>query len=296
MQVFSFVILHYQTAEDTISCVRSIIENISYPDKYILVVENGSSNKSGELVKNAFLNLPWFIYLHNNKNLGFAKGNNVGYSYAKNVLKSDFIALINNDTSINQADFVDKIIERYNQNKFHLLGPDIISLKDGGHQNPRIEILTDILTIRKFIRNTRIMYLLALINMDLHIERLKKAIIPGSKLRSSTASSNIKFDEEIEDVKLHGSALIYSPDFISKYDFGFYPETFIYNEESILHYIVRRDKLKAIYFPEVKIFHKEDSATDSVYRKKYRKRLFYYKNFIRSSRVLIKLMKQEKIT
>jgi hypothetical protein len=38
-------------------------------------------------------------------NLGFAGGNNVGYAHARDRLGAAFIAVINNDTRIEQADF-----------------------------------------------------------------------------------------------------------------------------------------------------------------------------------------------
>lgn len=38
-------------------------------------------------------------------NLGFAKGNNVGYKYAVKELKCDFICILNNDTLLVQDDF-----------------------------------------------------------------------------------------------------------------------------------------------------------------------------------------------
>ena len=47
MQLFSFVILHYNTFDDTVDCIDSIFKNIDYPNYHIVVVENGSKNNSG---------------------------------------------------------------------------------------------------------------------------------------------------------------------------------------------------------------------------------------------------------
>lgn len=52
---FSFVILHYlqKSVEDTIECIESILNNIDYNDYNIVVVDNGSKDRSGEiLIKN----------------------------------------------------------------------------------------------------------------------------------------------------------------------------------------------------------------------------------------------------
>jgi hypothetical protein len=63
----------------------------------------------------------------------------------------------------------------------------------------------------------------------------------------------------------------------------------MYNEESILNFIAVKEQLKTIYFPSVQILHKEDGATDSFLKSVRKKRKFYYKHFIRSSKVLLKL-------
>ena len=109
-----FLILHYITLEDTKKCVSSILER--YPNNEnieIVIVDNNSNNNSGkELVK---------LYNDNNrihiilldKNLGFARGNNEGFKYAKEKLKADFIIMINNDTYLIQNDFCKIIEEEY---------------------------------------------------------------------------------------------------------------------------------------------------------------------------------------
>ena len=41
---------------------------------------------------------------------------------------------------------------------------------------------------------------------------------------------------------------------------AFIHNTFMYNEESILNYIAKRDSLITVYFPKIKVYHKEDSS------------------------------------
>ena len=134
---FAFVVLHYITVQDTIECVESILNNIDYQNYIIIIVDNGSKNNSGELLKNKYSDNPKIKVIISKKNLGFAKGNNLGYNFAKYKMDSDFIALINNDTILEQKNFITKIVDKYTNVKFHILGPDILSTKDGIHQNPR---------------------------------------------------------------------------------------------------------------------------------------------------------------
>ncbi len=111
MNRFCFVILHYQTLNDTIECVDSILTNISSPNFHIIVVDNGSPNKSGRELAGIYKENPKIKVILNEKNLGFTDGNNIGFKYAKQVYDADYIAMINNDTIIQQPDFIESIIK-----------------------------------------------------------------------------------------------------------------------------------------------------------------------------------------
>ena len=63
----------------------------------IIVVDNASDNGSYEKLLQCYGNASYIHFLHNRKNLGYAAGNNVGFQYAKKVLKADWICLANND-------------------------------------------------------------------------------------------------------------------------------------------------------------------------------------------------------
>lgn len=51
-----------------------------------------------------------------NDNLGFARGNNKGYRYAKNTLGCNYIIMLNNDTIIIQHDFLSIIRKEFEEN------------------------------------------------------------------------------------------------------------------------------------------------------------------------------------
>lgn len=287
---FAFVVLHYLTIEDTIECVNSIINNVDFTNYKIVIVDNGSPNGSGSILKKNFYNNDKITVILNEINLGFAKGNNVGFLHAKYKLKADFIALINNDTVIQQSDFISKIIEKFEFSNFHILGPDIISTKDGSHQNPRPRTLQKKEELRGQIKLYRTKLLLNYFFFDNILEKAKKRFI---KKPFITVSETIgpSWEKEKLNVKLHGSALVFSPLYVELYE-GLYPKTFIYSEEAILYFIAKRDNLKTIYSPAIRILHKEDSSTNEIFNKSYKKRRFYYKNFIKSGKVLLELMEK----
>jgi len=207
-------------------------------------------------------------------------------------LKSDFIALINNDTIIEQTDFILKIIEEYERQIFHIFGPDILSTKDGGHQNPRTITLQNEVELKWLVRVYYIKLFLNYFLLDDILEKTKKRIFKTTWIKTGEDFVPT-WKEKRENAKLHGSALVFSREYINAYD-GLYPKTFMHSEEAILYFIVKRDKLRTIYSPDVKILHKEDSSTEAVYNKGYRKRRFYYKNFIKSGKVFLELINESK--
>lgn len=289
---FAFVVLHYMTFEDTTECVDSILTNIQYNNYQIIIVDNGSPNNSGKLIKDKYEKNSKIKIILNKNNLGFACGNNIGFQFAKYELVSDFIIMINNDTIIKQSDFVIKIIEEYERQKFHILGPDILSTKDGVHQNPRRLTLQNEQELRKLIKLYYVKIFLNIFLLDDILEKTKKRIFKTTWIKTGEEHTP-SWKEKKENVKLHGSALIFSRDYIELYE-GLNPNTFMHSEEAIIYFIVKRDKLKTIYCPDIKILHKEDSSTDKVYNKGYKKRRFYYKNFIKSGKVLLGLMEAER--
>lgn len=281
----SFVILHYLTDEDTIECINSILNNIDTEDYSIIVVDNASPNSSGTLLKNMFENEARIEVILNETNLGFAKGNNVGFYKAKYAYKADFIILMNNDMYIEQTNFFDTIIKSYNSSNFGVMGPDIISVVDNRHQNPQpIRIVTTSDAWFQLIRHTVLLF----VNY-LKLENYTKKII--NKIKGETAEhKNIDYSTEKFNVQLHGSCLIFSPMYIEKFD-GLFDKTFMYFEEDILFYLCRENNFLTYYNNKLEIYHKEDSATNKYLSNTTKKNRFIYKNSIVSIYELIKLMK-----
>ena len=276
MDRFVFVILHYITIDDTIECINSIKENINYCNYKIVVVDNGSPNNSGKKLLELYDNDNKVEIILSNENLGFSKGNNIGFEYSKSILNADYICVINNDTIIEQNDFINKCICKFTEEKYYVLGPDIISTIDGGHQNPyKANVYT-----YKSLKRDRI-----LMNIYLYLNYLgiEKYTI---KLRKKFSKSNSSVTNVRNNYVLHGSCMIFSPLYLQKYSkIGDY--TFMYGEEDILFYICANLGLKYLYSDDLKIYHKESSATKKNLNNKSDKQLrFFYKNKLKSSKVL----------
>jgi GT2 family glycosyltransferase len=89
------IVLNWNGADDTLECLASLKKS-SYPHVKILVVDNGSTDNSVELLRNAYPDL-WLI--KTGANLGFAGGNNVGIRAAL-AGGCDVVVLLNNDTTV----------------------------------------------------------------------------------------------------------------------------------------------------------------------------------------------------
>ncbi len=90
----SIIIISFNTKDFLQKCLASLRENVSGKTRYeVIVVDNDSKDDSVEMVKREF---PEVILIKNEKNLGFAKANNVGIKKAK----GDYILFLNSDTVV----------------------------------------------------------------------------------------------------------------------------------------------------------------------------------------------------
>ncbi len=272
---FCFVILHYRTADDTIECIESI-EKLNGVFN-IVIVDNASNNGSIEEVEKLVGNRQNIYIIKNNKNLGFADGNNIGYHFAKNDLQANFIAICNNDTIINSDDFIQKCKELYEEKKYCLLGPDIESLIDHGHQNPMIVSEPNVRKIKKEILRYQILYALSKIGIFDFLKKGKSKVL-------KTEKRDVLL-ELAENVQLHGSFIVFSPKFIENEDIAFRTGTFLYMEESILFQYCKKMGYRTIFSPAIKVLHKEDSSTSSLFAATKQRREFVFKNMIQSLKV-----------
>jgi len=92
----SIIIPAYGNLELTKKCVASIISMTSYPDFEIILIDNDSGEEFQDFFKNFDSGKIKFIYLKNNKNLGFSKANNQGVKIAS----SEILVFLNNDTEV----------------------------------------------------------------------------------------------------------------------------------------------------------------------------------------------------
>lgn len=279
-----FVILHYNVIEETKICVQSIIDKIDTTEYEIIIVDNGSSNNTGDILKNTYKDYPNIHVIINKENLGFSKGNNIGFRCAKNEFECDFIVMINNDTYLVQNDFFSIVKKEYEKSKFAVLGPKIL-LKD----NKVCEMNGKLITLReekRYLFNLRVKLLLNYICLDNIVLGLKNKIFNEKEEKDFTYLNTRR-----ENVVLHGCALIFSPIYIKKFD-GIDEKTFLYREEEFLYLNLRKHNMLSVYNPRLLIFHNEAVATKNTNSLKRKKDRFVYKNLISANKVFLQELKK----
>ncbi len=87
--------MNWNGKEDTVKCIDSL-HKVTYPDFTILISDNASTDGSVDLLKHRYPDIEVIV---NEKNLGFAGGNNTAIRRALQN-GSDYVLLLNNDTEV----------------------------------------------------------------------------------------------------------------------------------------------------------------------------------------------------
>lgn len=285
-----YVILHYMSAEETLACVESILNNV-IGEKRIVVVDNASPNCSYDVLKRQFADNKNVDILKLEMNLGFAKGNNYGYKFAIDKYNPEFIIVMNNDMEIRDKNFQRGVLEAYKNYQYSILGPDIYSTKKLYHQNPQTRKLPDKKELKKAYLKLSIKYRLQfLVKLKWRI----KGQMLSSKTQECVNEKKPHIKHVVKGQMLHGSCYVFSPLFIRTHKTEcFYNKTFMYMEAEILYYLAIKNKEKIIYYPFIRVEHHEDVSTNALYKKQYEKSLFSIKCLKQSTKAFIELIEEE---
>lgn len=146
------LILNYNNTEDTIECIKSILD-INNREIYIVLIDNASTNNSVSILDNWFNSRNIVIskvsylseldsfhvvdrldlkitFITVDSNNGYAAGNNIGIKYViQNASQEDYIWILNNDTIIN-IDTLESLVKNYDKlenDNIALLGSKILN-------------------------------------------------------------------------------------------------------------------------------------------------------------------------
>ena len=268
--MFGYVILHYQSIEITKKCVDKLL--MFSKNNPIIIVDNCSPNGSGKQLEKMYSKCINITVIINEENQGFAKGNNLGYQYIKRKYSLNYVVVMNNDIMIEDNDFAVIIEQFMEKNEVYVCGPDMVTLK-GNHQNPlQLKPYTSKYLQRR-VRADKIKVLLLRTRLFWKLyENYKKT----NKIPIRTKQPTVF------DCILHGSCIIYGPEYIKREQNAFLPITYMYNEEAILYDYLVHKGYKTGYCSDVTILHMEGVSTSERIENKKKKVMFRFKNNIKS--------------
>ena len=268
--MFGYVILHYQSIEITKKCVDKLL--MFSKNNPIIIVDNCSPNGSGKQLEKMYSKCINITVIINEENQGFAKGNNLGYQYIKRKYSLNYVVVMNNDIMIEDNDFAVIIEQFMEKNDVDVCGPDMFTLK-GNHQNPlQLKPYTSKYLQRR-VRADKIKVLLLRTRLFWKLyENYKKT----NKIPIRTKQPTVF------DCILHGSCIIYGPEYIKREQNAFLPITYMYNEEAILYDYLVHKGYKTGYCSDVTILHMEGVSTSERIENKKKKVMFRFKNNIKS--------------
>jgi GT2 family glycosyltransferase len=220
------VIVNWNSKNFLQECLRSIFASKSQYSYQVIVIDNGSTDGSVEMVKNLF---PAVNIEKNTSNTGFARANNQILKH----INSNYALLLNADTIVNQGAF-DVMLDFLNSSPgYAVVGPAILN----GDSTPQR-------TGARFPTNW------SLLVEALFLDRL----FPQLKLFGSHKELYIDFNVPREVDYVQGSCLMVKTSVLR--DVGYLDERFfMYFEETDLCFRVKKAGWKIWFLPTASVIH-----------------------------------------
>ena len=229
----SIISLNYKKPELTVSSMESLWKQ--YKDEFenddfeYIVVDNSSKDSSFEKLQNEVKKYKNFHVFENETNTGFGGGNNLGVTKAK----GEYLLFLNNDTEAEDKGILKMLEYIQEHSDIGILGGKM--LNGNGTEQP---------SSGKFYTLTSVtLFLLGL-------------------QRYGVIDQNPKEIQEVDWVK---GALFMIPKKLFEEVGKFDEHIFMYTEDMELCYRVKLHKLKCVFFPDIKILHKDQGSTNRTF-------------------------------
>lgn len=115
----SIIVLSYNNPEYLRLCLESIWAKTEYPNYEVIVVDNGSSSEVIDYLQAIEAREPRLRVIYNGRNLGFARGNNIGIRAARGW---EYLVLLNDDTVVTGG-WLSRLVRHLDDPAVGLLGP-----------------------------------------------------------------------------------------------------------------------------------------------------------------------------
>ena len=100
----SIIIPVFNNVELTRQCLEALCANTRYPNYEVIIIDNGSTDTTGNLLSTLSGNIK---IIKNKQNLGFSKANNQGAQAAE----GKYLVFLNNDTEVIEGGWLEAMLE-----------------------------------------------------------------------------------------------------------------------------------------------------------------------------------------
>ena len=245
----SVVILNYNVRYFLELCLQSVQQALQQIEAEIIVVDNGSSDNSCEMIKQSF---PEVVLIENKENFGFSKGNNIGVSRAN----GEYVCILNPDTVIAEDTFSTLLSFADRQQDLGIIGCRLI---DGRG---------------RFLPESK---------RNVPVVRVAIQKVLGSSL--NYYANHISERESGKVDILVGAFMLLKRQVFNQVN-GFDEDYFMYGDDIDLSYKILKEGFKNYYVPATSIIHYKGESTlkDKTYAKRFHNamQIFYKKHFKRN--------------
>ena len=141
----SIILLSYNSLPLLQNCLESVLAHTNYPNYELIVVDNCSEVSVQDYLRAMEEKFCYRLIL-NNKNLGYAGGNNLGLEVAR----GKYLVLLNNDTVVTEG-WLDNLINHFKDKNIGLVGP--LTNSSGNNQKISTPDFESISEVNQFARD-----------------------------------------------------------------------------------------------------------------------------------------------
>ena len=287
----AFVILNYNTYEETKECILSIEDKLDTKDYRIVIVDNcsrdGSVGKIAEFIKGK----NQIELIENSENIGFAKGNNVGITYVNQNYNPEYVVVCNSDTELIQRNLVARLDTEYQKSGFALLGP-LVLMGNNRYDLSPMTMPTDEQVKQKIkeLKKSEALFKTHMYYPYRAANYLKRRICHKSAW-SVVSGQNIDFCKYQMNLPISGCFMVFSRKAFDYID-GFDERTFLFYEDYILYLKLQKLGLTVVYEPQIMVYHRGEAAFGSFLKTRRREMLFKIKHQKRSAEILLSTIEE----
>lgn len=285
------VVLNYNSAEDTISCVQNLLGQ-SGISLHVVVVDNASADDFLRKIEAAFQDVSSVTVLPMKENVGFSRGNNAGIDWLRQN-GYEMIWIANPDTLLTEPDILSTLAAEYEAHGYERIG--VLNgkvLNKDGSPAYRIRYKKKCLYLRilKTFREAKKEYVSLRKQEAEQSLATERTFEPEKKSDSTNAVMNPeKVSNETQDntpsvehktwkpagddtYAITGCAFLLTPAFFRSYE-GLYPKLFLYGEETATMVLLHKAGLTTHTVETAEILHTGAGSTPEEMRKSKLRRM-----------------------